>query len=262
MRRRRSRQQQLVSQDRWLVSYADFMTLLFALFVVLFATSHHSADALGKLSGAIHSGFSGRESVAPEASPPMLGVAPRPAAVSRPPQVVSTGATLPELDLLTRQLRSVLGDSIAKHEVSLQQTPEGLVISFQELGFFHSGEANLLPGQASKIEQAGAILQQHNLVLRVEGHSDDQPIHNAVFASNWELSAARAMTVLLLLVDQTHYDPTRLSMAGYGPYRPIADNAIPEGRQKNRRVDMVVLRDQSASAAAWPQAPASPQAPR
>ncbi len=75
----------------------------------------------------------------------------------------------------------------------------------------------------------------------MEGHSDDQPIHNAVFASNWELSAARAMTVLLLLVNETHYDPTRISVAGYGPYRPVADNGTLEGRQKNRRVDLVVL---------------------
>ena len=250
LRRRRSRQQQLVSQDRWLVSYADFMTLLFALFVVLFATSHHSQDALGRLSGAIHSGFSGRESVAPEPSRRGPGIAARPAVASRQQRAASLPDTLPDFDLLARQLRAVLGDSIARHEVSLQQTPEGLVISFEELGFFHSGEANLLPGQASKMEQAGSILQQHNLVVRVEGHSDDQPIHNAVFASNWELSAARAMTVLLLLVDQTHYDPTRISMAGYGPYRPVADNATAEGRQKNRRVDMVVVRQQGAVAAA------------
>ena len=250
-RRRRSRQQQLVSHERWLVSYADFMTLLFALFVVLFATSRHGAGALGRLSGAIHSGFSGSA----EASQPAVGETPPSSAILHEQRPASGSAALPDFDLLARQLESVLGDSIAKHQVSLQQTPEGLIISFQELGFFHSGEANLLPGQASKIEHAGAILQQHNLVLRVEGHSDDQPIHNAIFASNWELSAARAMTVLLLLVDQTHYDPTRISMAGYGPYRPVADNATPEGRQKNRRVDMVVVRGQ-------PLAQSAPQAPR
>ncbi len=206
------------------------MTLLFAFFVVLFATTRHSSDALGKLSGAIHSGFSGRNSSGTFAKTPKGGstMLPRKAAVA-------------DRDSLAAQLRSVLGDSIEKHEVSLQQTPDGLVISFQELGFFHSGEAGLLPGQAAKIEQAGAILEQHGLILRVEGHSDDQPIHNAEFSSNWELSAARAMTVLLLLVDQTHYDPTRISVAGYGAYRPVADNRTPEGRQKNRRVDLVVV---------------------
>ncbi len=226
--RRVSRQEALVSRDRWLVSYADFVTLLFAFFVVLFATSRHSTEALGKLSGAIHSGFGGR------AAGPLPQQDELPSSINRP--------AAPDLDALQAPLNTVLHASIARHEVSLQQTADGLVISFQELGFFHSGEATLLPGQAATIEQAGAVLQQRGVGVRVEGHSDDQPIHNAVFASNWELSAARAMTVLLLLVDQAHYDPTRISMAGYGPYRPVADNATLEGRQKNRRVDLVVLR--------------------
>ncbi len=227
-RGRSRRQEKLVSNERWLVSYADLMTLLFALFVVLFATSRRSADTLGKLSGAIHSGFTGH------------GAGPDTAQTAAEQQ----GA---EFDELTGELRSVLGDSIERREVALKETPEGLVITFQELGFFHSGEASLLPGQAAKIEQAGAVLQQHGLTLRVEGHSDDQPIHNAVFASNWELSAARAMTVLLLLVDQAHYDPTRISVAGYGPYRPVAENTNPDGRRKNRRVDLVVVRSPALS---------------
>ena len=217
---RRNRRETLLSQDRWLVSYADLMTLLFALFVVLFATSRHSAEALGRLSGAIHSGFSGGSGTgAPQVEPKRAN---------------------PDTEL-EAQLRQVLGGAIEKRQVGRQQTPEGLVISFQEFGFFHSGEAGLVAGQAATLEKAGEVLQRHGAMLRVEGHSDDQPIHNAVFASNWELSAARAMTVLLLLVNETHYDPTRVSVAGYGPYRPVGDNSTPEGRQKNRRVDLVVL---------------------
>jgi chemotaxis protein MotB len=123
----------------------------------------------------------------------------------------------------------------------MHQTPQGLVISLRELGFFDSGEAVLLPGAAQKIERVGRILMSRNLSLRVEGHSDNQPIDNANFHSNWELSAARAMTVLLLLVDDAHYDPTRIAMAGYGAYRPVADNATAAGRRLNRRVDLVVL---------------------
>ncbi len=123
----------------------------------------------------------------------------------------------------------------------MHQSPQGLVISLRELGFFNSGEAALLPGAAEKVERIGRLLMSHGLSVRVEGHSDNQPIDNASFHSNWELSAARAMTVLLLLVDDAHYDPTRISMAGYGPYRPVSDNATAAGRQLNRRVDLVVL---------------------
>jgi chemotaxis protein MotB len=75
----------------------------------------------------------------------------------------------------------------------------------------------------------------------VEGHSDDQPIHTAQFRSNWELSTARAMAVLMLLVDDSGIDPRKVSIAGYGQYRPVADNSTPEGRQLNRRVDLVVV---------------------
>ncbi len=238
-RRRAGRQQHLVSGDRWLVSYADFMTLLFAFFVVLFATSRHSGDALGKLSGSMHAGFSGKPLPAP--TPP-----------SPTDEAVPAATPQPDLTELAGELRSVLGQSIAQHSVSVQMTRDGLVISFEELGFFQTGEANLLGGQAATIVQAGRILQQHDATLRVEGHSDDQPIHNAVFSSNWELSAARAMTVLLLMVDQAAYDPTRISMAGYGPYRPVASNSTAEGRQKNRRVDLVVVHSSPMEKAAGP----------
>jgi chemotaxis protein MotB len=77
--------------------------------------------------------------------------------------------------------------------------------------------------------------------LRIEGHSDDQPIHTPQFRSNWELSTARAMTVLLLLVNDSGIDPGKVSVAGYGQYRPVADNATSDGRQMNRRVDLVVV---------------------
>lgn len=221
-RRRRRKEPQVgrPGSERWLFSYADFVTLLFALFVVLFATSHHNQSELRRLSGAIHSGFQS------------MGARPVPE---------QSQSVLPAAEL-TRQLRSVLGDSFEKQEVSFQQASEGFAISFRELGFFSSGQANLLPGAAEKVIAVGEILRAHGYTLRVEGHSDDQPIHNATFHSNWELSAARAMTVLLLLVDQAQYDPTRISMAGYGPYRPVADNSTQDGRRRNRRVDLVIVK--------------------
>jgi chemotaxis protein MotB len=123
----------------------------------------------------------------------------------------------------------------------MRVTPEGFVISLRDLGFFNSGQAVLLPGADEKIERIAKVLLQHGLDLRVEGHSDNQPIHTGQFRSNWELSTARAMAVLLLLVDKGGMDPTKMSVAGYGEFRPIADNFTPEGRQMNRRVDLVVV---------------------
>ena len=135
----------------------------------------------------------------------------------------------------------VMGNELKNHEVAMNVTPEGFVISLKELGFFNSGQAVLLPGAAEKIQRIAKILSQRGLDLRVEGHSDNQPIHNAQFRSNWELSTARAMTVLMLLVDKSGYDPKKVSVAGYGQFRPIADDSTPDGRRMNRRVDLLVL---------------------
>ena len=120
-------------------------------------------------------------------------------------------------------------------------TPEGFVISLHELGFFDSGEAKLMPGAADKIKRIAAVLTQYGLDMRVEGHSDNVPIHNAIFASNWDLSTARAMAVATMLINESGIDPKRISIAGYAQYHPVASNDTPEGRRANRRVDIVVV---------------------
>ena len=242
-RQRKARSAQAApSHDRWLLSYVDFVTLLLAVFIVLFATTWHHKQTLKAVSGGIHSGFEA------------LGVgAHQSSAVAEPaiPKVVPTAAQQTQgsgfvTSELTSQLKGVLGDSIQKQEIVMQQTPDGLIISLRELGFFNSGEASLLPGAAGKLKQTAQILMQHGMEIRVEGHSDDQPIHTAAFRSNWELSTARAMSVLSLLLDEASFPPTRISVAGYGPYRPVADNSTPAGRRSNRRVDLVILAPRSS----------------
>jgi chemotaxis protein MotB len=248
--RRRREAEEHTNHERWLVSYSDFVTLLFAFFVVLFATAYRDNQAMIRLSSAIHNGFqtlgafSGGTDQRPIAYFPAPGTpadhAPRP---NDPETVGARGATSSPVDLieLRRQLEGAMGAELKNHEVDLRVTPEGFVISLHELGFLDSGQAVLLPGAAEKIERIARILDQRGLDLRVEGHSDNQPIHNAQFASNWELSTARAMTVLLLLVDQAGYDPSKVSISGYAQYRPLADDSTPEGRRQNRRVDLVVV---------------------
>lgn len=142
---------------------------------------------------------------------------------------------------LQRQLQAAMGTELRNREIELRSTPEGFVISLKELGFFNSARADLLPGAASKITRIARILAQHQLELRIEGHSDNQPIANSEFRSNWQLSTARALTVLQLVLDSAGYDPRRVSVAGYGEYRPLANDATAEGRRMNRRVDLVVL---------------------
>ena len=232
------------SHERWLVSYADFMTLLFAVFVVMFAFSRYQ-NTIHTVSSAIHSGFD-----ALSAAPAASGSSPTPSTetkIALTAPVAPTAHIPKQFDTgeLSRELQGVLGDSISKQEIVMQQTPDGLVISLRELGFFNSGEAQLLPGAADKLKATANVLMKHGLEVRVEGHSDDQPIHNAMFQSNWQLSTARAMSVLSLLVNDG-FPESEISVAGYGSERPAASNATVEGRKTNRRVDLIVVAPRTA----------------
>ncbi len=243
-RRPARRVQTLPSQDRWLLSYADFVTLLLAVFIVLFASSWQNGPSIRRVSTAIHSGFDSL-SAAPAQRPNLPVTDPK----MNPTQSTPAASAVPsQLDTteLSRQLQTVLGDAISKQQIVLQTTPDGLIVSLRELGFFESGKATLLPGAADKLRRTADVLKQHGLEVRVEGHSDDQPIHTQSFQSNWELSTARATNVLSLLL-QTGFPAVKLSVAGYGPYHPVADNATSSGRAMNRRVDLVVVAPRTAA---------------
>lgn len=247
--RRRRHVEEHIGHDRWLISYSDFITLLFAFFVVLFAATYRDNQAVRRLSQAIHNGFqtlgafsqdeSGYGGPYAAAQNPDVSISQSPdQAIQKNPS--PSGAAVDVFEL-RRQLEAAMGEELKNREVVMQVTPEGFVISLKELGFFNSGQAALLPGAAEKIGRIAKVLSRPGLELRVEGHSDNQPIHNTLFRSNWELSTARAMTVLQLLVDRDGFDPTKISASGYGQYRPVADDASPEGRRMNRRVDLVVV---------------------
>ena len=249
MRQRRYAEEH-VSQDRWLLSYSDFITLLFAFFVVLFASAYRDNQAIRKLSRAINNGFQTLGAFSTDESgnggPYASLTADQDIDTSRVPNdrinhnPASAGSATDMLKL-KKELEAAMGKELANHEMVLDVTPEGFVISLKELGFFNSGESELLPGAGAKIVKIAKILSKPGLEIRVNGHSDDQPIHNAQFASNWELSTARAMSVLRLLVNDGGFDPTRVSAAGFGQYRPVADNSTPDGRRMNRRIDLIVL---------------------
>jgi chemotaxis protein MotB len=252
--RRRAHAEEAASHERWLLSYSDFITLLFAFFVVLYATTYKDNQAIKKLSRAIHRGF--QTMGAFSGDEPGKGVASTGTAAEpdqTPEQLQNDHAqaedemagSAADMQQLRKQLEAAIGAELANHEVVLQVTPEGFVISLKELGFFNSGEATLLPGAAAKLQRIAKVLSRPGIEIRVEGHTDNQPIHNETFNSNWELSAARAMNVLLLMVNQAGFDPSKISAAGFGQYRPTSDNSTAEGRRMNRRVDLVVVQARS-----------------
>lgn len=228
------------SQDRWLVSYADFITLLFAFFVVLYASAQVDKKRVGQLSEAIQTAFD-------ELGPfPQRGGKPR-------AQPSSADVTVkPRLDLIPQpddtakledDLKGALAKEIGRQEVSIYVGPEGLVLSLREAGFFDTASDRLRPEAAAALDQVARVLIRQPHSIRVEGHTDNVPIHNEHFASNWELSTARATEIVRLLITEHDFSPQRLSVAGYAEFHPATDNDSEEGRKKNRRVDIVVLRD-------------------
>ena len=259
--RDRRRREDHVNHERWLVSYADFMTLLFALFVVLFASSHHDKKTIQSVSKAVKNGFQemGAFSSSDSAADDSRIIGPTSTGEARPSTVpANAGIDMIELQ---RKLHKALGKEIERQEVVLRMTPEGFVISLHELGFFDSGEARLMPGAGDKIKRIAEVLTQYGLDMRVEGHTDNVPIHNALFASNWDLSTARAMAVAMMLLNESGVDPQRISIAGYAQYHPSASNDTPEGRRANRRVDIVVVSTSAPAQAKASDPPLPPPPP-
>ncbi len=148
-----------------------------------------------------------------------------------------------ELERAKMELEDRLRNEIDDREVKVEMLDRGLVITFVAEVLFDSGKANLKSDALNKLERVASVLKTTvaDLNIGVEGHTDNVPIKYSGWKSNWELSSARAMSVLHYMVDDLGIEPARLSATGYGEYHPVAGNDSPEGRQKNRRVEIVIL---------------------
>ena len=251
---RRKKRHEHVNHERWLVSYADFITLLFAFFVVLYASSQQDNKKAARVSAAIVGAFQelgvfsgsapGPVVWAEAAAPASSGdVATAPNLSNLVPKIgkEGTGGSGPNIEQLRRELEEALGEEIKNHEIEMRVTPEGLVVSLREIGFFDSGDATLLAGGKTTLGRIAKALNKAGFQIRVEGHTDNVPIHTARFKSNWELSTARATEVVALLVEEYGFNPGQVSAAGYSQYRPLDSNNTEAGRKLNRRVDVVVV---------------------
>lgn len=234
-----------LNHDRWLVSYADFITLLFAFFVVLYAFANADRKKQVQVSAAIESAFdslsiaSVKPTNGPESSPPLPPAVRASALIAV--DAASAKRVQADLERIRQDLRNRLSAEIAQRTVSIDLGRDGLVISLREAGFFDSGTAVPRPETEATLRQIGQSLAGTPYEVRVEGHTDTIPIHNAEFDSNWELSSARATRMARLLLDMRTIAPERISAAGYAEYHPLADNDTAEGRAENRRVDLVVM---------------------
>jgi chemotaxis protein MotB len=237
-----------VSNDRWLISYADFITLLFGLFVVLYAFARADQKKHVQVTQSIDAAFrslgifpdalrqKGTNVQADGTESPSI-----PMNIVMGEDVLAPARVKSDLENMRRQLQQTLSNQVATHTVSIQMGRDGLVISLREAGFFDSGSAAPKPQTIGTLRAIAASLQSTGYDLRIEGHTDNVPIHNGTFDSNWELSASRATNIARLLLALDAIPADRLSAAGYAEFHPVASNDTPEGRAQNRRVDLVVL---------------------
>ncbi|HCI13429.1 MAG: flagellar motor protein MotD [Gallionellales bacterium GWA2_60_142] len=228
--------------DRWLISYADFVTLLFAFFVVMYSISSVNEEKYKTFGDALNSAFNKEGGASPNAASgpqeqqSMLFMADR--------QTVRLGEQQRRIQAhmksLSAGLSQVMSDLIDQRQVSINQTKRGVEIDISASALFRTGEATLQPGTLDVLRQVASVLSKEELPIEVEGHTDDVPIATAQFPSNWELSSARASSVVRQLVE-SGVSAKRLAVVGLASNQPLASNDTPEGRAKNRRVTITIL---------------------
>jgi chemotaxis protein MotB len=217
------------NHDRWLVSYSDFVTLLFALFVVMFAAAESNIRIPQDLA------------VLARAASSHKAISVKPTSSEREVEEQKPAPVSQDLARVVRHLNEQLRSEIQRGQMSMQLEKGGLVITLSQAAFFPSGGDRVEPGfYPSVLKVANAIRGLPN-AIRLEGHTDSQLLHQARFRDNWDLSAARALAMLRILNGRGQIDGSRLAIAGYADTLPLTSNETERGRARNRRVDIVIL---------------------
>lgn len=216
---------------RWMVPYADLLTLLLGLFLVLF-TASSKPEALKSPPAQTHT------------SKTILQNS------EKQPMNSSQKQDNAKDTALASQLRQQINQGLRMKDVVIRQQERGLVISLRDSILFAPGSAELSIPARKTLDRLSAklttVLHGQSRPIRVEGHTDNTPITTNRYPSNWELSTARATNIVRYLIASHHFSPANLSAAGYGEFRPVENNSSIEGKQKNRRVDIVILNDSTA----------------
>jgi chemotaxis protein MotB len=249
----------VASRDRWLISYADFITLLFALFVVLYAISSVDMQRWKSLAGSVRNALQGGGGV-------LEG--------GRGTQIEggfeSSQTAPPGTELAVRLLQERLSEELGidpdpqtaePQPVSLRNDARGVVIAMAASDFFQPGSATLLPAARDEIARIAQALATSDQAIRIEGHTDDSPIPasdgaGAGITNNWQLSALRAASVAQELVSLHRISPSRIAVAGFADQRPRVPNLDAASRALNRRIELVLLAEAAPSAATGPDADA------
>ena len=241
-RRRRRPDDDEPNHERWLISYADFITLLFAFFVVMYAVSSVNEGKYRVLSNALGTAFGKPPALA---APIIKGDDPTSLRVRRQSLIERhrTESLRHEKDAMTtiaRDILKVLSPLVNSGKVRVTQTSRGVNIEINASVLFAPGEALLTKGSGTALTAIAKVLQQDRHAIQIEGHTDNTPISTPLFASNWELSSVRASSVVRLFAENGVAE-NRLTAIGHGANRPVSSNESAEGRLRNRRVEVLIL---------------------
>jgi chemotaxis protein MotB len=250
---RKKHPEEHANHERWLVSYADFITLLFAFFVVMFASSQADKGKAQQISDSVKKALEGQKMSAVIAavlggtadnrgkgSAQMHGPGgEKPNIVEKEKKDDKLAELIPSLEVLSKELKT----EIEAGKIQVTMEPRGLVVSFKQAALFPSGEDAIAPEAVASLERVAAAIVQIPNPVRLEGHTDSRPISTKRFRSNWDLSAARSIALLEMLTYRFQVPPGHISVAGYADTAPIASNETDEGRARNRRVDIVILNE-------------------
>ncbi len=245
---RRTRHEEHDNHERWLVSYADFITLLFAFFVVMYAISSVNEGKYKVLSESLVNAFKNvpPSSASPlSGSPSQTGTAPKLIALAPAGEAKNDAkaeAQARKMQNMAGNLKQSLGSYIDKGKVRVTHSKRGVAIEINDSILFDPARAELQRDSVAMLRAVSDMVKDTDNLIQIEGHTDNQPIRSPQYPSNWELSSARAASVVRLFAD-SGIAPQRLVVIGYGDQRPVESNDKIEGRARNRRVTLNILAD-------------------
>jgi chemotaxis protein MotB len=269
---RRRKKNSSTNHERWLLTYADMITLLLIFFVVMFAMSQVDVDKYEAITQSLQSSFKSGDSILDQGSGLLDGGKLQSGNISgggKGDKGTGEGnSTVPdqnqeeqnknqpltareiafrkqeeELSNLMNMINQYIKENQLEDQISINDLPKGIAITLNDRFLFDIGQANLKPDSTETLTRLASLFKQLNTMISIEGHTDNLPITSkSKYADNWELSGARALSVLRYFIDKQGLEPEGFQYAGYADTRPAGDNSTPSGRQKNRRVEITVLR--------------------
>lgn len=244
MKRRKGYEEEgKINHERWLITYSDLITLLMIFFVVMYAMSKIDMQKFANLSISLSQALFNQNQIQLQGMGTTGLIAQQPTGAPSPQYIKSAAEVAEEqqLEQIRRQLQAYIQQQGVAGQVKVEEKPRGLLISLRDVILFDTGKADLKPEAKKLLDGVLPFLSQVDNPLSIEGHTDDRPIHTAEFPSNWELSTARALTVLEYLQSKG-IDPRRMSATGFGEWRPVAPNDSDANRALNRRVNITIER--------------------